>query len=150
MDYILEKGEGRDNFVRFWRLVAEAVKDHPSAFAAELMNEPMSIKRWNMYETWRACAESINSVIPDMSVSLSDVGEGSFIPDWVVRFIGGGVAIKHDTVEWIKRQNTLFYSWHYYGNPKTVEQALKNTKAIMKDWNMPSFMTEFDGCDAWN
>lgn len=121
MDYILKKGEGRDYFVRFWRLVAEAVIEHPSAFAAELMNEPMSINRWNMYETWRACAEAIISVIPDMSVSVTDIGEGAIIPDWIVRFLGEGVVISHDTTEWIKKSNNLFYSWHYYGNPKTVE-----------------------------
>jgi len=40
MDYLLMEGPGRDAFVRFWRLVAEAVVDHPSAALAELMNEP--------------------------------------------------------------------------------------------------------------
>ena len=45
MDYLIEEGPGRDDFVRFWRLMAEAVRDHPSAFAAEWMNEPMTIRR---------------------------------------------------------------------------------------------------------
>ena len=45
MDYLIEDGPGRDDFVRFWRLMAEEVKDHPSAFAAEWMNEPMTIRR---------------------------------------------------------------------------------------------------------
>merc|ERR1712107_606995 len=56
MDYLLQPGDGRADFVRFWRLIADAVKDHPSAFAAELMNEPMSIRRKWMFETWRDCA----------------------------------------------------------------------------------------------
>ena len=45
MDYIIKPGPGRDAFVRYWRLMAEAVQGHPSAFAFELMNEPMSINR---------------------------------------------------------------------------------------------------------
>jgi len=54
----LQPGEGRDYFVRFWTLIANEVKDHPSAFAAELMNEPMTIRRKWMFDTWRACAEA--------------------------------------------------------------------------------------------
>lgn len=58
MDHIVKDGAGREDFVRYWRLMAEvgvrwplrltpssspslgnqAVRDHPSAFAAELMN----------------------------------------------------------------------------------------------------------------
>ena len=53
---------------------AEAVVDHPSAFAAELANEPMTLKRRELYQTWQAAAEAINGVIPDMSVALSDTG----------------------------------------------------------------------------
>jgi len=62
MDYMVLPGAGRDTFVDFWRLVAEAVVDHPSAIAAELMNEPMTIRRNDSYATWRACAEAINAV----------------------------------------------------------------------------------------
>ena len=39
MDYQINDGPGRKDFVRFWTLVAEAIKQHPSAFALELMNE---------------------------------------------------------------------------------------------------------------
>ena len=80
-------GPGRQDFVRFWKLMAEAVVDHPSAFAAELMNEPMTIRRKDAFNTWRACAEAINEVIPDMSVSICDVGEGPVIPSWVVKIV---------------------------------------------------------------
>ena len=45
MDYLVFDGPGRQDFVRFWRLMAEAVQDHPSAFAMEWMNEPMTIRR---------------------------------------------------------------------------------------------------------
>jgi hypothetical protein len=39
MDYLVTDGPGRTAFVRFWQLLAEAVVSHPSAIAAEFMNE---------------------------------------------------------------------------------------------------------------
>ena len=80
---MVKDGPGRKDFVRYWTLMAEAVKDHPSAFAAELMNEPMTIDRPNMFDTWKACADAITQIIPDMSVSICDIGEGSILPAWV-------------------------------------------------------------------
>ena len=59
MDAVITKGEGRDDFIRFWRLMAEAVVDHPSAFGFELMNEPMTIWRTSMFDTWVKCAKNI-------------------------------------------------------------------------------------------
>ena len=59
MEYVINDGPGRDAFVRYWRLIAEEIKDHPSAFALELMNEPISINRRDMYDTWRAAAEAV-------------------------------------------------------------------------------------------
>ncbi len=98
------------------------VKDHPSAFAAELMNEPMTINRRESYETWRAAAEAIHEIIPDMSVSITEIGESTFIPDWLTKLHGAGFLIKDETVEWIKKADYLFYSWHYYcPPPKTIE-----------------------------
>ena len=38
----------------------------PSAFAAELMNEPVSLNRMESFETWRAAAEAIHKIISDM------------------------------------------------------------------------------------
>merc|ERR1719192_1289972 len=86
MNHMLKPGSGRDDFVRFWRLMAEAVRDHPSAFAAEWMNEPMTIRRKQAYNTWRACGEAVLEVIPDMSVMVSEVGQGAVIPSWVTDF----------------------------------------------------------------
>lgn len=57
--------------------------DHPSAIAAELMNEPMTIRRRAMYDAWKDAAEAIMQVIPDMSVAICDIGEGAIIPAWV-------------------------------------------------------------------
>jgi len=145
MDYILAPGPGRDSFVRFWKLMAEAVKSHPSAFAAELMNEPISIRRTYMFDTWRACAEAINKVIPDMSVSICDVGEGSVFPAWVSTLTGGAELISKQTIEWIKASNNVFYAWHYGNEPQNV----KNMQAISKEWKVPSFATE-TGCDQFN
>mmetsp|Transcript_110357 Transcript_110357/g.213717 ORF Transcript_110357/g.213717 Transcript_110357/m.213717 type:complete len:449 (-) Transcript_110357:123-1469(-) len=145
MNYVVSPGKGRDYFVRFWKLIAEAVKDHPSAFAAELMNEPMSIRRRWMFDTWRACAEAINGVIPDMSVSIADVGEGSVLPSWVSKFTGGDEDISKETVDWIKNANTVFYAWHYGDIPTDIN----NMKALSKEWNVPTFGTEL-GCSHWD
>ena len=150
MDYLVHDGPGRQDFVRFWKLMAEAVKDHPSAFAAELMNEPMTIRRKQAYNTWRACAEAIIEVIPDMSVSICDVGQGAVIPSWLIQLGGGDILIDDDTIEWIRASNNVFYAFHYYGNPKTPEIAVQNVIALQNDWNVPSFNTEFGSCDAWN
>lgn len=148
MDYILTEGPGRTDFVRFWSLVAQEVKRHPSAFAAELMNEPMSIYRGKMYDTWRACAEAINAIIPDMSVALADTGEGIVFPAWVDKFFAG-IDIDHDTVQWIKASSNVFYAWHWYGNPKDPSNAVSRALAIQKSWNVPSFATEFMDCRVW-
>ena len=77
MDYVIKPGSGRDDFVRYWRLIAEAVQEHPSAFAFELMNEPMTIRRKWYMDAWKAAADAIHEVIPDASVSICDVGEAS-------------------------------------------------------------------------
>ncbi len=70
MDYMITPGPGRDAFVRYWRLVAEAVTEHPSASFAELMNEPMTIWREQAFDTWRAAGEAILAVVPDMGISV--------------------------------------------------------------------------------
>mmetsp|Transcript_26792 Transcript_26792/g.50766 ORF Transcript_26792/g.50766 Transcript_26792/m.50766 type:complete len:463 (+) Transcript_26792:31-1419(+) len=151
MDYMVNPGEGRDYFVKFWKLMAEAVVDHPSAIAAELMNEPMTIYRKHAFNTWRAAAETINAVIPDMAVAVCDTGEGSFIPDWVTKYYPfGDLRIDRDTEKYMKESQNLFYAWHYYGQPSTPDEAVKNAQAISDDWNMPSFATEFMGCSTWN
>jgi len=150
MDYLVDEGPGRQDFVRFWRLMAEAVRDHPSAFAAEWMNEPMTIRRKQAYNTWRACGEAVLEVIPDMSVSIHEVGQGAVIPSWLTEFGAGDILIDQDTVEWIKASSNVFYAWHYYGNPRTPEIAVENALALQRDWDVPSFNTEFGGCDAWN
>merc|ERR1711916_250255 len=108
-----------------------------------------TIRRRDMFDTWRACAEAINAVVPDMAVSFADVGESALLPSWISHFGGAGVFIDHDTVEWIKQSTTAFYSWHWYGNPKSATDAAKNAQAIGDAWNVPTFATEFGSCDAW-
>ena len=61
--------------MRFWALVAAAVARHPSAVAAELMNEPVTWRRGELFDTWRAASDAVVAVVPDMSVSVSDLGE---------------------------------------------------------------------------
>ena len=40
----------------------------------------------------------------------------------------------------------MFYAWHWYGQPSSPDDAVKNVQAISEKWNMPSFATEFMGC----
>jgi hypothetical protein len=148
--YIFSEGPGRTAFVRYWKLLAEAVKRHPSAVACELMNEPMFIGRQLMFDTWRAAAEAINGVLPDMSVGICDVGEVAAAPAWVTDVFGGVEGISHSTAEWIKHSTTLFYSWHWYGIPHNIEDAIKSAEAVSHAFNMPSFASEFSSCDVWN
>jgi len=146
MNYAIRPGEGRDLFVRYWRLMAEAVKHHPSAFAAELMNEPMTIRRKWMFDTWRASAEAINEVIPDMSVSICDIGESSQLPWWITDLPDHGAEdIPEETTEWIKSSNNAFYAWHYGHEPSNVDDM----QAISKKWNVPTFATE-TACKQFN
>jgi len=145
MDAVVNDGAGRADFVRFWRLVAEAAAAHPSAFGFELMNEPMTIHRKSMFDAWRACAEEITAVVPDASVMIADVGEGSVLPSWITALSGGAEDISKDTIDWIKQSNNVFYAWHYGNEPTNV----KNMQAISEKWNVPSFATE-TGCDQFN
>lgn len=57
------------------------------------MNEPMSINRMDLYESWRAAAEAIHAIISDMSVSLTEIGEAAEIPDWMTKWIGADLMI---------------------------------------------------------
>jgi len=52
---------------------------------------PMTIRRTLAFDTWHAAGAAILSVIPDLSVSVMDVGEGVVLPQWVIKLIGGGV-----------------------------------------------------------
>ena len=147
-DYTFKPGTGRDKFVKYWRLMAEAVKDHPSAFAFELMNEPMSIRRRWYMDTWKACADAIHAVIPDASVSIADIGEGSVLPSWVTKlpFGIGGFDISSETMKWITSGTAqVFYAWHY-GN---VPQDIENMQAVSDKWNIPTFGTEL-GCSHFD
>lgn len=144
MNYTIEPGSGRDDFVRYWTLMAHAVADHPSASFFELMNEPMTIHRANYMDTWKACADAIHQVIPDASVSICDVGEGSILPSWLPKF-GDDVDISHDTLSWITSGNaSVFYAWHYGDVPK----AITNMQAISEKWGIPTFGTE-TGCSQF-
>ena len=49
----------------------------------------MTIQRNKAYETWRACAQAIHSVVPDMAVSLLDTGEVPVLPPWLSKLPGG-------------------------------------------------------------
>jgi hypothetical protein len=145
LDFMYKAGEGRDNFMRYWRLMAEAVKEHPSAFAFELMNEPITIRRTWHFETNKAVADAIVEVVPDASVSISDTGEGAVFPAWWMKITRFRLGITRNILEWIKASNNLFYAWHY-GH---VEEVIKSVQEVTKLWNVPTFGTELL-CEQFN
>ena len=129
MDYMINPGKGRDSFVKFWRLMAEAVAGHQSASFFELDNEPMSIHRERYFDTWKAAADAIHDVIPEASVSICDIGEASLLPSWMPKFAADFI-ISKPTLDWIQSGN--------------VPSNIKNMKAISEKWNIPTFATETD------
>lgn len=141
MDYLLKDGPGRRKFVRYWGLLAEAVADCPAVIGMELMNEPISIRRWDMFETWQAASDAITRAIPNMSVGVMDFGSGAMLPAWFAK-IGGSAVIPSHTVKWLKSADNLFYAWHYYGRPKDPRDAIKNVLALQDDWNVAAMLTE--------
>ena len=60
-------------YARYMGLLAEAVKQYPAAIGIELMNEPPSIERAAMYETWQACYQAIRA---------TGVGRGGICVCW--------------------------------------------------------------------
>ena len=142
MAYALGEGAGRDKFAKFWGLVAAAAADHPSAFGAELMNEPMSIHRRDMFNAWKAAAEAIHAVVPDMAVALADVGEAAILPDWIDKYVTAGLDIDSDTTDWIKASGYLFYAFHWYATPSDMHDAVDRVNDIRSDWDVPVFSTE--------
>ena len=100
-----------------------------------------------MFETWRACNDQITKIIPDMSVAVADIGEGAVMPKWV-NWIDSGIGLWPSTIEWLKSTPNLFYAWHWYGNPKNPEDAVKNVQEIMDKWKMPSLLTETMSCSV--
>ena len=149
MDYVVSAGAGRAAFVRYWALLAEAVRAHPSAVAAELMNEPMTIRRTRAFDTWREAGQAINAAVPDMAVSVADTGEAVVLPAWVVAIIGGDEGISNETLAWIRGAGTVFFAWHWYGAPANATDAAAEALALGAEWGVPTLLTEFGDCAAW-
>jgi len=135
--------EGKHYFVNFWRLMAEAVKNHPSASLMEFSNEPMYIYRHQMYEVWREISEAVNEVIPDMLVSLIDPFQALLLPYWV-KTISPNIDIKKETIEWIKKSKTVYYAVHYLGDRGVLDEAIEAALSLQKEWNVPIIITEYD------
>jgi hypothetical protein len=117
--------------------------------ALELMNEPMSLRRRALYDTWHAAGEAVNAVVPDLAVSVTDVGEVFELPHWFVKLAGGGIDISDSAMAWIKRSGTAFYSWHW-PNPATNLHAEDRILQLMADWHVPSALTECYSCASWH
>merc|ERR1712150_52935 len=72
------------------------------------------------------------------------------VPAWASALGLSGLDITHDTVEWMKASKTVYLAFHYYGRPRTVQDAIANVQGLMSAWDIPSFGTEFMGCGTWN
>ena len=149
MDYVVSEGNGRAAFVRYWALLAEAVAVHPSAVAAELMNEPMTIRRTRAFDTWREAGQAITAAVPDMAVSVADTGEAVVLPAWVIAIIGGSEGISNETLSWIRSAGNVYFAWHWYGAPANATDAVAEALALGDSWGVPTLLTEFMDCAAW-
>ena len=148
MDYLVSAGAGRAAFVRYWRLLAEAVRAHPSAVAAELMNEPMTVRRTAAFDTWREAGLAITAAVPDMAVAVCDIGEAVLLPDWLVGIVGDA-AISNETLAWIEGSRSVFLAWHWYGLPQNASEGVQEALALGARWGVPTILTEFGDCAAW-
>ena len=97
----------------------------------------------------KATTEAIITVIPDMSVSITDLGEGAIITHWLINISMSGTFISLSTIKRIKESQNLFYLQHWYGVPKKPTNAVKNALGIGNAWNIPTFLTEFASCEIW-
>ena len=150
IEYMITEGPGRAAFVRYWRLLAAAVRAHPSAVAAELMNEPMTLRRTRAFDTWREAGAAIAAEVPDMAVSVADTGEAVVLPAWAVDIIGGDELISNETLAWIRDpESHVFLAWHWYGTPASADDAVAEALALGDSWRVPTLLTEFMDCDAW-
>mmetsp|Transcript_4606 Transcript_4606/g.8785 ORF Transcript_4606/g.8785 Transcript_4606/m.8785 type:complete len:348 (-) Transcript_4606:20-1063(-) len=140
MNFLFRKPEGRAKYVRYVRLLAEAVKGKPAAFGIETFNEPPSIDRPDMYETWREIYEAVQEVLPGMAVSVQDTGQAAL----GIRQLG----LWPSQMKWLRESEFLFYAFHLYALPKDPEKGIKNVAWFRDKWNMPALMTEFSSCDA--
>eukprot|EP00519_Triparma_laevis_P006704 CAMPEP_0182514210 /NCGR_PEP_ID=MMETSP1321-20130603/35332_1 /TAXON_ID=91990 /ORGANISM="Bolidomonas sp., Strain RCC1657" /LENGTH=381 /DNA_ID=CAMNT_0024721351 /DNA_START=220 /DNA_END=1365 /DNA_ORIENTATION=- len=136
MLYLFTKG--RDVFADFVGKIAQAVNDKPAAFGIELMNEPPAIERNLMYKTWQTAAEAVRVFSSDIAVGVADTANGA-LPI-------GDLDLREETVEWLTDGDQyLFYAFHWYGTPKTPDQAIDNAVSLGEKWGMPVHLTEFGG-----
>ena len=57
--------------------MATAIVNHPSASFIEPSNEPMSLNRRGMYDTWRAVTEEVTKIIPGKYIQSDAVSKCS-------------------------------------------------------------------------
>lgn len=135
--YQLSKN-GRGYYARYMGLLAEAARNYPNVFGIETMNEPPSIERWSMFYTWRAAYDAIRAEVPDMAVSVQDVGQGPL----VLYDLG----LWKDQIYWLHHADNLFYTFHWYSFPKDPKDGVSSAVKQSKYWSMPALMTEMNNC----
>lgn len=132
--------EGSEYYANYMRLLALAVKDKPAAFGIELMNEPIEVRRWDLYELWKKCAEYIWNAVPNIAVGVADTGEAALNI--------GGLGIRPETLRWLKSETRLFYAFHWYGTPPKQADAITNALSYSNEWDMPALLTEYMDCSV--
>ncbi|CAE8636212.1 unnamed protein product, partial [Polarella glacialis] len=136
--YLFDEEGGRRHYVAFIRLLARAVRARPAAFGIELYNEPFDINAEAMFKTWQECYQAIQEEVPGMLVGIVDVGEGA--NSWWQTLITPWRAY------WLRRQDYLFFAFHWYGMPSSPTDAIKHVGDYSWLWKMPALLTEFSDC----
>jgi hypothetical protein len=132
---------GRQAYATYIGLLAEAVSEHPAAIGVELMNEPPTIDRANLYKMFEQCYDAVRKVAPDLAVGVADTGNDPAYSD--------DALLPAATREWLRKATHLFYAYHCYGtacglpSPKTPADAVANVVKLTKAWGAAAFCTEF-------
>lgn len=137
-------GNGRAYYVDYLRLLAAAVKNKPAAVALELFNEPLPIRPFTvraMFETWMEAYDAVQAEAPGLLVGLMTIGEGGIPWYQTVPFLPLSFQ------SWARKQCHLFFAWHWYHNPKSMEASIQNALWYSQHWSLPVILTEYQDCE---
>jgi hypothetical protein len=102
MNYMLNKGPGRDDFVRFWTLMAKAVAAHPSVSFIVSVSRLKLLKRLKFSHMFQSRYTNTSSTAPSWSILcillfLPQTSEAFATHEHVV--IGGHAVLKVNGIE---------------------------------------------------
>ena len=129
--------QGRPVYADYVARLAQAVADYPAAIGIELMNEPPSIQREDMFRTWRTCYEAVRNVSAELAVGVMDTGQ--------VALPWGNTGLSRDLTQWLETAGGIFYAFHWYNDPKTPAEGVRNAVKTAAGWHAPALLTEYGG-----